>query len=36
MRKYLVECILGLFFATAIVAAASGYSIEVPFIYQGF
>jgi hypothetical protein len=36
MKQYFLEMCVGLFFAITIFAAASGFSFEVPFIYQGF
>jgi len=36
MNKYMLEMLVGMFFAITVFAAASGYSIEAPFIYQGF
>jgi len=36
MKQYLLEMIIGLFFATTILAAALASAIDIPFIYQGF
>lgn len=36
MKSYLLECVIGLFFAVIIVIASLASNIGSPFVYQGF
>lgn len=36
MNRYVLECLLGLLFAGAIILASFASTTGIPFIYQGF
>lgn len=36
MKRYMLECLIGLVFALAIAAAAFMTATDLPFVYQGF